>query len=310
VLRQAAQFVQLDAPDVAEQLTKLVFLSDSERQLGEDSRVAETDRRADELTVSATSPMPTTPAEETPPETAAVYSPHTSERNRVASQTNASTGMTPIALAHDRLQHVLGNWPQSASPGVWYRAELGTLLEESHYVIQLADARTNSALIKALLPPLIDLEFEVVPPEYAQGSEPVTRPLSRQFAVLEGSDIRLRAKSATGEPLQRVWIDIVQGDGRRRFELTPMRNAAAKEEVERVTSQTASQLPDGLTEAGEAGSVATAWQLADKNRLSIRFVRNSASWYRPSIRLERCWSCRLKVMFACGPIVLRKQPLN
>jgi len=280
VLRQAAQFVQLDAPEVAEQLAKLVFVTESGRQPGEDSRVAETDRRADDRAVPATSPTPTTPAEETPPETVAMHSPHTAERDRVASQTNASMGMIPLASARDRLQQVLRDWPQSASPGVWYRAELGTLLEESHYVIQLADARTNSARIQALLPPLIDLEFEVVPPEYAQGSEPVTRPLSRQFAVLEGSDIRLRAKSATGEPLQRVWIDIVQGDVRRRFELTPMQNAAAEEEeeVERVTSQTASQLPDGLTEAREAGSVATAWQLADKEsplhpfRSEFRFV--------------------------------------
>ena len=278
VLRQAAQFVQLDAPDVAEQLTKLVLLTDSVRQLGEDARVAATNRRADDLTVSATSPMPTTRAEETPPETASVHSPHTSERSRIASQTNASTGMTPIAFARDRLQQVLRNWPQSASPGVWYRAELGTLLEDCHYAIQLADARTNSARIQALLPPLIDLEFEVLPPEYAQGSEPVTRPLSRQFAVLEGSEIRLRAKSATGEPLQRVWIDIVQGDVRRRFELTPMQNAAAKEEVDRVTSQTASRLPDGLTKGREVGTVATAWQLEDQAsplhpfRSEFRFV--------------------------------------
>ena len=200
---------------------------------------------------------------------------------------SGETGRGPIGtleLARKRLLRRLQGWPASASPGVWYRAELGPLLEDSRYELELADARTEEAHIKILQPPLLDLDFEVVPPSYALASESISHPLTRQFAVLEGSNIQFRAKSATGEPLQRVWIDINQQGAQRRYELSPSENEVVDVGPDRTSAD--GQLPgrgDPIKQPqGSEASVvkrgATLWELRDPTsplqnfRTEFRFV--------------------------------------
>lgn len=79
-----------------------------------------------------------------------------------------------------------------------YRGELPRLVESARCQITLGDAWTDPVELLATQLPLIDLEAEVVPPDYtsSDGGKAVAVPRGmRQFPVIEGSEVRMTVRS-------------------------------------------------------------------------------------------------------------------
>ena len=114
------------------------------------------------------------------------------------------------------LERAPGDGPQSE-----YRGSYPGLNQSARCQISLGDAWTDPLVLSVLPLPVVEMEADVVPPDYARQSVGEVRKLPRgmrQFAVLAGSEVRLRLNSDRPLSAAEVTIDkkpyaMQRGDG-------------------------------------------------------------------------------------------------
>jgi hypothetical protein len=114
------------------------------------------------------------------------------------------------ALAAPATGKVGGAKPQMSGDTAIYDAELPRLIEEISYEIFLGDAWTEPAPIRVIAPPVVSLELDHTPPQYA--ARTVASPASassRQLSVIEGSQVILTVRCGN-KSLARV--EMVSGE--------------------------------------------------------------------------------------------------
>lgn len=97
--------------------------------------------------------------------------------------------------------------PRPAAFG--YAGKYERLLEDARCKVYLGDAWTRPLEVSVIPSPMIEVEPEIVPPRYAQTDGSGARRLprgTRQFAVVEGSEVRLNVSS--DRPLQAVTVTV------------------------------------------------------------------------------------------------------
>jgi hypothetical protein len=111
-----------------------------------------------------------------------------------------------------------GATPQASGINVNYDAELPRLIEEISYQVFLGDAWTEPAPIQVIAPPVVALELDHTPPQYAaRGVASPASASSRQLSVIEGSQVILTVRCGN-KSLARV--EMVSGEAR--FPLEPV----------------------------------------------------------------------------------------
>jgi hypothetical protein len=84
----------------------------------------------------------------------------------------------------------------------------------------VGDAWTDPADIRMIALPVVELTATVRPPEYAAfAQDPPPPPGSRQFSVLEGSEVQVSIESANRKPIAAAWVTIGDGQESQRFEM-------------------------------------------------------------------------------------------
>ena len=76
-----------------------------------------------------------------------------------------------------------------------YRGEYAGLNQSARYQVYLGDAWTDPLALSVTPLPVVEIEAEVVPPDYARQSADEVQKLPRgmrQFPVLAGSEVRLK----------------------------------------------------------------------------------------------------------------------
>lgn len=110
----------------------------------------------------------------------------------------------------DDVKQTMADWPAKANETAVYSGDMGRLVDEVRYNIYVGDAWTDSALLKMIPLPVVELQPKVVPPEYARNGKEEEPTTSRQISVLEGSEVQLSLRSVNDKPLRDAWI-IVKG---------------------------------------------------------------------------------------------------
>jgi hypothetical protein len=110
----------------------------------------------------------------------------------------------------------------AAPRGVNFLGRIPEMVESLRYQIYLGDAWTNRARINMIPLPVIEPQFQVVPPKYAAAvEEPATYTGASSFTVLASSEVRLMVQSLNSRPLQVVKLRAVTRRAAQEYDLTP-----------------------------------------------------------------------------------------
>lgn len=119
------------------------------------------------------------------------------------------------------IRRAKGSWPGTAADFSLFHGQLERLIEPVDYQVKLGDAWTDPAHIDMISLPVIALDLQVVPPNYA-ASENSRKPAgSRQLSVLEGSDVNLSLTAANDKQLAEAWVRVSTKTSMTRWDLEP-----------------------------------------------------------------------------------------
>jgi hypothetical protein len=106
-----------------------------------------------------------------------------------------------------------------------FRGQLDRLTDTLSYQLYLGDAWTDPAVVQVIPLPVVDVQLDVTPPEYAAGVELAEESQSgaRQVAVVEGSRVVVRL--ASDKPLESAKLSVLEAQ-------YPLRREASGEKRE------------------------------------------------------------------------------
>jgi hypothetical protein len=139
-------------------------------------------------------------------------------KSLLAADAPAAAIAESLPAAAEAVSRTLETWPASASKTALLAGRLEQLHSSLEFKLTAGDAWTEPATIRMIPLPIVELQAEAVPPAYAAGQvEP--QPASRQFALLEGSALRLAIRGMNEKRLQSAWIVLQGKRGLQKYDL-------------------------------------------------------------------------------------------
>lgn len=110
---------------------------------------------------------------------------------------------------HQSASSRLASSADSIRPATIYRAQLASVSTPLTCWIELGDDESSPWYIDLSVPPLVDLELDVSPPDYARNVTDAVAPAAGQHqrSVLEGSTVNVTVR-CSNKPLARVSLDV------------------------------------------------------------------------------------------------------
>ncbi len=141
-------------------------------------------------------------------------------------------GTAPRPVSEREARKMRETWrllAQQPTDGSLFMGRLPALVQSAHYQIYLGDAWTNAGLIQMIPLPVVEPEFNVVPPTYAAAEEDVASHKGAcTFTVLAGSQVNLRVDSANAKPLRAVGLHVNRPSGVAQHPLVPAAAAGTR----------------------------------------------------------------------------------
>lgn len=127
--------------------------------------------------------------------------------------------LDPVVTA---ITKVTEGWPDNIRHKAILTGELRRLNDDLSYKISVGDAWTDSALVRMIPLPTVELDLTPIPPKYAAAGAPKADTSGRQLAVLEGSSVKLAVKCTNRKPLKSAWLSLQRGAVSERVDLEPI----------------------------------------------------------------------------------------
>jgi hypothetical protein len=121
-----------------------------------------------------------------------------------------------------RLEQAIGARPGERGRLAVFTGELGRLHEDVTYQVIAGDAQTDSALVRMIPLPIVELKMTSVPPAYAVGRAAQIDSAGRQPALLEGSAVNLVVECTNRKPLRSAWLTLQTATANLRIDLVPL----------------------------------------------------------------------------------------
>jgi hypothetical protein len=96
---------------------------------------------------------------------------------------------------------------------------LHRLNEDLDYTVLAGDAWTESASIRMIPQPVVELRIHAIPPAYARAAASTPQPSSRQLSILEGSALDVTVVCTNRKRLQSAWMTLHSAGVSRRCDL-------------------------------------------------------------------------------------------